>query len=503
MASLAADFLKNMQVDMAFFMAKLLQRTYFSRIWIFQEIVLGSVQSIVVCGASRFSWENLLRCGRVLIEGINAGYPNNMSLRLHPMKSMNEGDEYLTFGDLHVGLTKLHMLRTAIFESQLDDIVGQPVLGYDPFWLRIPSSYEASDSRDLIHGMMSLLPSWLTDLINVNYSTNNHFVDVMRSLAEAYIKSTQSLQWILRRYHTPFLGYKDWPTWVPNLTQKLDDTHWQWSINTENQACPGIPIETSFEKDEVSGRHLLVCKGTQIDVIDMATENTLMKSLQDSPQDIDSTRDPRQFMIPDFGDSDEERKHQSNDHKEPISKTHQYGNMEDLKAALNSCLSCVGLRLKQGQNIFNFPLGISDDEALPQMPHVHAVRYPIISLFNQLRRTFSSIPLWGTTFKELFPQKAADVESSSYSNPVMNTKAAIFERLFITESGYIGMTLGSIRSGDEVWLLAGCDVPVLLRKSQKVIGAYELLGGVYIPGIMKGEALDGRENVEFENVSIC
>ncbi|TGO51878.1 hypothetical protein BELL_1700g00010 [Botrytis elliptica] len=193
MASLAADFLKNMQVEMAFFMAKLLQRTYFSRIWIFQEIVLGGVESIVICGARRFSWENLLRCGRVLIEGINAGYPYNMSLRLHAMKSMNEGDEYLTFGDLHVGLTKLQMLRTAIFESQLDDIVGQPVLGYDPFWLRIPSSYEASDSRDLIYGMMSLLPSWLTDLINVNYSTNNHFVDVMRSFAEAYIKSTQSL----------------------------------------------------------------------------------------------------------------------------------------------------------------------------------------------------------------------------------------------------------------------------------------------------------------------
>jgi hypothetical protein len=48
-------------------------------------------------------------------------------------------------------------------------------------------------------------------------------------------------------------------------------------------------------------------------------------------------------------------------------------------------------------------------------------------------------------------------------------------------------------------------MPVLLRKSIAVSGAYELQGGVYIPGLMNGEALkgEGRPEDDFETVLIC
>lgn len=97
------------------------------------------------------------------------------------------------------------------------------------------------------------------------------------------------------------------------------------------------------------------------------------------------------------------------------------------------------------------------------------------------------------------------MEPGSYSCPNIDGNAVMLGRLFITMSGYVGMALGNVRSEDEVWLLAGCQMPVLLRKNRKVEGAYELMGGMYIPGLMKGEALKGVGKSEdlFETVFIC
>ena len=49
------------------------------------------------------------------------------------------------------------------------------------------------------------------------------------------------------------------------------------------------------------------------------------------------------------------------------------------------------------------------------------------------------------------------------------------------------------RKGDEVCLLLRCRVPVVLR--QRIEGGYELVGEVYLHGVMKGEAMT-EENME-------
>jgi hypothetical protein len=55
LAPITLGFLRNIQADMALAMARFLRRSYFSRIWIVQEIVLGGEKSIAICGARRFS----------------------------------------------------------------------------------------------------------------------------------------------------------------------------------------------------------------------------------------------------------------------------------------------------------------------------------------------------------------------------------------------------------------------------------------------------------------
>lgn len=528
LAPITLGFLRNIQADMAFSMARFLLRTYFSRIWIVQEIVLGGEKSIAICGARRFSWTNLLRCGKMLNAGM-AATSWNFDMKLDP--TQNEDEDYLTLADLKNGITKLQMLRDAHIDSgreEEEDEADRHVPGSNTLWFRIPSSNNATDSRDLIYGMLNLLPKKLTDLIHVDYASTNRFVDVMRTFAEAHITSTQSLHWILHRYYSPFLGHQDWPTWVPNLAQQFSSAHWQWTINLEGTACPNIPCTPSFAMARDKRKHLLVCRGMKLDMIHMATQNLVMdaflrkKSMIQMLADSMTTENAEQVypIMEDFQRSirkqqsliipeeyDEETSNADNISTVPIASAHKYGNIEGLKAALNKCFGRFEVKLEGGQSIFSFPLNISeeDDETLNQILASREFKAPMVTSFNMIRDLFADFKLWGTSFRDLFPARAADVDPSSFSAPGIDGNAMSLAHLFTTFGGYVGTCLGNVRAGDELFLLAGCSMPVLLKKSASVSGAYELQGGVYIPGLMKGEALNGEGHPEddFKKVLIC
>lgn len=68
---------------------------------------------------------------------------------------------------------------------------------------------------------------------------------------------------------------------------------------------------------------------------------------------------------------------------------------------------------------------------------------------------------------------------------------------FVTKKGYIGWARGGFQNGDRVCVLAGCSVPVLLRKVDE---RYIHLGPCYVEGLMHGEAMscvrDGTAQLE-------
>jgi hypothetical protein len=62
-------------------------------------------------------------------------------------------------------------------------------------------------------------------------------------------------------------------------------------------------------------------------------------------------------------------------------------------------------------------------------------------------------------------------------------------RLFRTRSGYLGLGSECLRHGDEVWIVPGSPIPLIFR----AVGDgshYRLVGGTYLHGFMKGEAVD-------------
>jgi hypothetical protein len=83
--------------------------------------------------------------------------------------------------------------------------------------------------------------------------------------------------------------------------------------------------------------------------------------------------------------------------------------------------------------------------------------------------------------------------------PDADDYAAIFNhscstRLIRTSSNYLGLATTSVREGDTVWIISGSRVPLVLREAGPT-NTYSLVGGAYIHGLMRGEALSGNDTL--------
>ncbi|KAF2259968.1 hypothetical protein CC78DRAFT_523987 [Lojkania enalia] len=75
-------------------------------------------------------------------------------------------------------------------------------------------------------------------------------------------------------------------------------------------------------------------------------------------------------------------------------------------------------------------------------------------------------------------------------------------RLFQTEKGFLGLGPASLKFGDEVWVVYGSKVPILLRSSDVHPEGryYTMVGAAYVHGIMHGEAAKGFTDKDLVDV---
>jgi hypothetical protein len=79
-------------------------------------------------------------------------------------------------------------------------------------------------------------------------------------------------------------------------------------------------------------------------------------------------------------------------------------------------------------------------------------------------------------------------------------KRAVVRRTFIiTQKGYMGLGPAYTQPGDKIYVLAGGQVPFILRPTEN-IGVFSLVGECYVHGIMDGEATE--EGIDRETVCI-
>ncbi|KAG4443713.1 hypothetical protein IFR05_000802 [Cadophora sp. M221] len=96
------------------------------------------------------------------------------------------------------------------------------------------------------------------------------------------------------------------------------------------------------------------------------------------------------------------------------------------------------------------------------------------------------------SFQRMSPAKLEAFWDPDVTGPLawgLETYALIFatnRRFFITDNGYIGLAPVRAEIGNQLCVLYGCSVPLVLREEQ---GEFELIGEVYVHGLMRDEAV--------------
>jgi hypothetical protein len=94
---------------------------------------------------------------------------------------------------------------------------------------------------------------------------------------------------------------------------------------------------------------------------------------------------------------------------------------------------------------------------------------------------------WTAHYDPPSAKESVSSDSRLYTLDAASRMFLFCKRLMTTTDGRIGMVPQSSRPGDQVWIIFGCSVPVVVRVSGE---RKELVGECYVDGIMDGEAVE-------------
>jgi len=520
---------------------------YWCRIWIAQEIALANPDAVAISGPRCFKTRNLLFCGSHSRHFFT--YLGHMTDARTVIRNPNDSSSpAFSLESVHQGFRRLQNL--AACGEILED--AQSLLHWSTIWFRIPSESDATDSRDFLYGMVNLLPSELMSAIRVDYSPDWRFQHVMTDFAVWHIKLLRSLDWIFFRPWKAFAGETTWPSWVPSLTGGYSherasftygmffaqETEADFDVDEGNREGHGRPAVLLTEGDDASRamsykffmelfnpefdihRGRLVCVGFLVDVIRESSTDIERYGYQLYAEIAQLSRE---LDLPDLGSEYirtatmvtaisqlPDRHTVSTVLPRPYS-FHGYDGEEGLKSAISQCFNRLGIRASHGrltdlslQALRQAGFDESNEDWHPERLSVQQrFNRPKIKRLVELVQLFGDLDLWGHKLYELF---AAEPQPSAKEPKleIVEVSEAI-ERMFTTCTGFVGVAMSHVRAGDHIFVLPGSSMPVVLQPSPRQDDAWELVGPVFIPGLMgkDGEYRVKQLGIEMERLTLA
>ncbi|KAK8081158.1 hypothetical protein PG997_008976 [Apiospora hydei] len=176
---------------------KLFDRSWFSRLWVVQEIHMGNLNSVLKCGAHEIAWlqfRHAIFCLGMKVEWPIAGH------HVHRL-----------WGMCMRGIGKG-------FEFRLSR------LGY---------VCHCSDPRDIIHGFLSLAPPELREAFHVDYTSD--VLSVYRRLFTTYADLQRRSDLLIFARWPPAAAETTsqlWPSWIPDWRSRIHLMPYNTWINT-------------------------------------------------------------------------------------------------------------------------------------------------------------------------------------------------------------------------------------------------------------------------------
>jgi hypothetical protein len=268
-----------------------LTRSYFSRVWVVQEIVMSTTAD-VLCGTCTVPWLDLYKAIVVIIRlglfvdrdphqlPLEAQAPNSHDV-VQLKSAMEESNHNSRLWAWTAGICQVWKSR---YRSVHGGKKSYPFAALGTFLL----SHEVTDSRDRIYGMLGMVnpeSAYGRDHpIQPNYTKTVE--EVYQDACQWSIRDSGSLA-MLDLCDAPATNkLKKLPTWVPDFTSGVRKCRLLADIKREADAIDGwlfTPLSTYFGNQfRVSfkqGNNVLNVRGLVIDTVSAATLNCTSKSI--------------------------------------------------------------------------------------------------------------------------------------------------------------------------------------------------------------------------------
>jgi hypothetical protein len=404
-----------------------MQREYWKRVWIIQELSAGTKETPILCGRSVIFLEDL----------------SNAAIKWIYQSTT---DLWISSGNLLLAKKFYDVRRHGCWPPPLDVLAD----GRD---------LNATDPRDKIYGFMALIHPYFVKDLKPNYELSVE--EVYTNFCVTLIQASQSLDILSHCNWAP--DQNETPSWVPDWNQKTDTVKPFLAVTGEpkNSYFAGPP---GFLKDltPVQGPNKKKLK-----VLCLMTDQ------------IDGLSMNHRFDGSDAKPT------------QPATKNNHYGDFEGCREALWRTFLCNRNRkytiLQPGDRdaiaLMEVPLPQDNWTLTP----AEELFYTFIAVNQHFR--VAGKPL-GQYFTRKIPdcQHNIELRTKQDSREESLLEAAVANvyqnRLFTTHMGLVGICPPSVKSGDLVSVLLGYSVPLVLRPHED---NFRVIGACYAHGIMEGE----------------
>jgi hypothetical protein len=436
-------------------------RPYWERLWIIQEIAIGTPCMALFLGRVRVPWDYVaLLAAFYEMAGNQLGciwFDINPELNNQNLKASHRLSRLM----LYVNARRGPVSAASDYFGTLSRL------------LDMGSLTTVSDDRDHVYGLLALLPSSVSTRIIPDYSLSlgRTFCDLARAIVED--AGTFNLLFSHSSIKSSI------PSWCPDF--RVESNFLLYSSYWETCETSGdIKIDYKFSEDKA----ILVCKGWIMDTVDSCG-----RAPQNAEDDMTSKVSDRLAVQPRWG-------------------KHGYALDTSIKTCLlRAILMNTRYEPPEGATLFDVPwlCGVEfDSELFQKLGWPKFTQSQFLYGIKTLQRANAGYQIWGLEFRGLFSSEIKPYNPDEFHelwNDLIEYPG-IGRTLFTTSRGFLGSTGCDLKQGDLIYAIAGCKFPVLLRPKGE--SYFQMVGECYVEGLMLGESLGWFESGEckMEDISI-
>ncbi|KAJ4291035.1 hypothetical protein N0V90_010232 [Kalmusia sp. IMI 367209] len=461
---------------------RILNRPYWNRVWILQELAMSRGDVVFACGANEIPLEKIRPAskffsvnGETILVLLGIGNPENwqlftisLTLQLYIVTWTNERRKRRT--------------QQSIIPQQLTYLdLRQPLL-------TLAQSAQATRLHDNVYGLLGLAPDpickSMESYIDYDLPVEIVFVVIFAKSYSQTMDPSWATDWSLAFDRAGFPH--DWELYCyDQFDGAYDNLRDVINSSCTSRADGARKSEVTFPPSD--NAVLLKCSGFLVGRVDgMALTLPVTNAVS---------------LV---------------EHYQPVATANPYGDDEATARALihtlfaNSKWGDAG-----GASLFHIPWFAEDpstffgaDGSLNLTPgdiasisqlNTHGWSSALGTNFFQfewLRRRLSQFRIGNKTFQEYFDTKITQCEfpAQRIKLDVATCLGAYLKRRLITlDTGHFGLAPCTIERGDAIYVLLGCSLPMVLRQVGET-GRFKVVGECYVDGIANGEALAGVES---------